>query len=148
VRCGFCSARNASLFRWKATVSSATLAKVAAELGLGPWVLRIEAAGPEVAPWEKARLTGERASATLGAGALRAALHRAGQSPRLPSHRVDDVRTAPEGVALSGRGFGHGVGLCQVGAAEMAARGKSRDEILAHYYPGATVEPAAPLAVR
>ena len=36
---------------------------------------------------------------------------------------------------LIGHGWGHGVGLCQIGAAEMAAEGFSYDQILAHYYP-------------
>ncbi len=38
---------------------------------------------------------------------------------------------------LKGHGWGHGVGLCQIGAAAMALKGFSAEEILAHYYPGA-----------
>ena len=41
---------------------------------------------------------------------------------------------------LRGAGWGHGVGLCQIGAAVMASEGKGYREILAHYYPGATVD--------
>jgi peptidoglycan hydrolase-like amidase len=37
---------------------------------------------------------------------------------------------------FSGKGWGHGVGLCQVGAYGMALRGESFDRILKHYYPG------------
>ena len=44
-------------------------------------------------------------------------------------------------VVLRGRGLGHGLGLCQRGAAAMAARGTSFREILAHYYPNTTVAP-------
>lgn len=40
---------------------------------------------------------------------------------------------------LKGRGWGHGVGLCQIGAAVMAAEGRSFREILAHYYPGTSL---------
>lgn len=40
------------------------------------------------------------------------------------------------GFTLRGAGWGHGVGLCQIGAAVMAGNGCSCDEILAHYYPG------------
>jgi SpoIID/LytB domain protein len=40
---------------------------------------------------------------------------------------------------LRGAGWGHGVGLCQIGAAVMADRGKSYREILEHYYRGASV---------
>ena len=39
-------------------------------------------------------------------------------------------------IELDGRGWGHGVGLCQIGAAVMAARGYDYQEILQHYYPG------------
>jgi len=41
---------------------------------------------------------------------------------------------------LRGAGWGHGVGLCQIGAAVMASEGKSYKEILVHYYRGTTVE--------
>jgi len=39
-------------------------------------------------------------------------------------------------VKFTGRGWGHGVGLCQDGAAKMAAGGKSFQDILSYYYPG------------
>jgi len=41
---------------------------------------------------------------------------------------------------LEGKGWGHGVGLCQIGAAVMGEEGYSYDEILRHYYPGAEVK--------
>ena len=37
---------------------------------------------------------------------------------------------------LKGAGWGHGVGLCQIGAAMMGAKGFSYKDILLHYYPG------------
>jgi stage II sporulation protein D len=42
-------------------------------------------------------------------------------------------------VAIRGRGYGHGIGLCQTGALAMAEQGKNVREILAHYYPGAVL---------
>ena len=42
-------------------------------------------------------------------------------------------------VILHGSGWGHGVGLCQIGAAVMASEGYDYREILAHYYRGAEV---------
>lgn len=42
-------------------------------------------------------------------------------------------------LTLKGRGWGHGVGLCQIGAAVMASRGYDYRQILSHYYPGSTV---------
>jgi SpoIID/LytB domain protein len=46
----------------------------------------------------------------------------------------------PDKVILHGHGWGHGVGLCQIGAAVMAASGKTYREILSFYYPGTTLE--------
>jgi stage II sporulation protein D len=43
------------------------------------------------------------------------------------------------GFVLRGAGWGHGVGLCQIGAAVMANQGRSYTEILRHYYPGTVV---------
>ena len=43
-------------------------------------------------------------------------------------------------LILDGSGWGHGVGLCQIGAAVMGARGYHYDEILRHYYPGASIQ--------
>ena len=40
---------------------------------------------------------------------------------------------------LHGCGWGHGVGLCQIGAAVMGAKGYTYREILAHYYPNTTI---------
>ncbi len=50
----------------------------------------------------------------------------------------EDAR--PINFIFRGAGWGHGVGMCQVGAGVMAANGKTYQEILAHYYPGTTVE--------
>ena len=41
---------------------------------------------------------------------------------------------------LKGAGWGHGVGLCQIGAAMMGEKGYSYKEILLHYYPGTVLE--------
>ena len=41
---------------------------------------------------------------------------------------------------LRGRGWGHGVGLCQIGAAVMGEQGKTYDEILLFYYRGAQIQ--------
>ena len=42
---------------------------------------------------------------------------------------------------IHGRGVGHGIGLCQLGAAEMARQGASFAQILAHYYPNTKIAP-------
>jgi SpoIID/LytB domain protein len=41
---------------------------------------------------------------------------------------------------LHGAGWGHGVGLCQIGAAVMGSKGYSYGEILSHYFPGSVLE--------
>lgn len=52
-----------------------------------------------------------------------------------------DANGTIEAVVFAGKGWGHGVGLCQVGAYGMALRGASYREILAHYYSGTVVQP-------
>ena len=49
------------------------------------------------------------------------------------------VEKTPDGFILHGAGWGHGVGLCQIGAAVMASKGYTYREILRHYYPGTTL---------
>lgn len=51
-----------------------------------------------------------------------------------------DIKWVGDRLVLDGSGWGHGVGLCQIGAAVMAAKGYSFDRILLHYYPGSTLE--------
>ena len=42
-------------------------------------------------------------------------------------------------IKIKGRGAGHGVGMCQVGALRRARKGTKYNEILLHYYPGTTI---------
>jgi stage II sporulation protein D len=51
-------------------------------------------------------------------------------------------------VRFTGRGFGHGVGMCVIGAGRRAARGESTAAILAQYYPGLELTPVNGVAVR
>jgi SpoIID/LytB domain protein len=46
----------------------------------------------------------------------------------------------PQAFVLRGAGWGHGVGLCQIGAAVMASRGYDYGDILAHYFRNARIE--------
>ena len=50
------------------------------------------------------------------------------------------VDKTTEGFTLTGAGWGHGVGLCQIGAAMMAHKGYAYRDILSHYFPGAQIE--------
>lgn len=89
----------------------------------------------------KLEITGERGSITIGKELeVRRALS--------PKHLYSSAFIVePEGPAdrpdafrLRGAGWGHGVGLCQIGAAVMAAKGNAYETILAHYYPGTALE--------
>jgi SpoIID/LytB domain protein len=45
----------------------------------------------------------------------------------------------PDEFVMTGAGWGHGVGLCQIGAAMMGAKGYKYNEILLHYFCGASI---------
>jgi stage II sporulation protein D len=55
-----------------------------------------------------------------------------------------DIRNNRDQVIFSGRGAGHGVGLCQAGASEMAREGKTYREILDFYFPGTKLTQVQP----
>lgn len=54
------------------------------------------------------------------------------------------VEKQSDGFTLHGAGWGHGVGLCQIGAAVMGEQGHTYQEILAHYYPSTRLETLYP----
>ncbi len=71
----------------------------------------------------------------LSASTLRFAVDRALGWKNIRSN-LYEIRNNDHEVIFSGHGSGHGVGLCQAGAEEMAREGKSYREILSFYYPG------------
>jgi hypothetical protein len=64
-------------------------------------------------------------------------IHGWGAVPGLPAS------AAGSDGQIQGRGVGHGIGLCQLGAAEMARQGATFAQILAHYYPNTKLTPLA-----
>jgi stage II sporulation protein D len=80
------------------------------------------------------RVTGS-GSVTVSGLNFRAAIGRNIGWDRLKSN-LYDVSDEGNVLAFHGRGSGHGVGLCQVGAAVMGEEGHSYREILTYYYPG------------
>lgn len=60
-------------------------------------------------------------------------------STKLKSMLLDSIEVQGNNVVFRGRGYGHGVGLSQWGAYGLAEQGKSAEEIVEHYFPGAKV---------
>ena len=85
------------------------------------------------------RISGTRTSMVIGKELLiRKYLSRSHLKSSAFTVSVEPGRTAEEDVIiLKGAGWGHGVGLCQIGAAVMACKGYGYKSILRHYYPGA-----------
>ncbi len=61
-------------------------------------------------------------------------------SQKLRSTLWDRIEDRGDSIAIYGRGYGHGAGMCQLGAYEMAREGKTASEILEYYFPGAKVQ--------
>lgn len=78
--------------------------------------------GPASVPVEKV-VTGWELRRSLGAIALK-------------STKMTLDQPEPQVYRFMGSGFGHGLGLCQIGANGMARAGFTYEEILKHYYPG------------
>ena len=57
------------------------------------------------------------------------------------ANEVDPTTGIPASFTLTGAGWGHGVGLCQIGAAVMASKGYSYRTILLHYYSNVRIAP-------
>jgi stage II sporulation protein D len=85
---------------------------------------------------ELLEVTGRGAPAQLSASSFRFAVDRALGWNQMRSDWYT-VSMAGSALEIRGRGYGHGVGLCQAGAYEMAAEGLSDTRILSFYFPGA-----------
>ena len=63
---------------------------------------------------------------------------------RLPSGTLHSphfyMKLEKNRVVFEGRGHGHGVGFCQWGAKGQAEAGRSREEIIRHYFPGVELQ--------
>ena len=61
---------------------------------------------------------------------------RAAVGPTVIRSTAFSVRKTGRGYEFTGRGYGHGVGMCVIGAGRLAARGERAEQILNLYYPG------------
>lgn len=94
----------------------------------------------------KVEVVGERGTRVWSGAELRERL-----GPHWLKSTAFTVERRAQGWQLKGRGWGHGVGLSQLGAREMARQGKTYKEILEFYYPYAhlgrlSLEPSTPIA--
>jgi SpoIID/LytB domain protein len=126
-------------YRWRAEYSPDELGDLIKErlgVDLGPVQdLQSLARGPSGRIY-RLRITGEKDHLIIGKELeIRRALSR--------SHLYSSAFVVDKDAGrfvLRGAGWGHGVGLCQIGAAVMASEGKNHREILSHYYCGTSVE--------
>ncbi len=91
----------------------------------------------------KMKIVGEKMSKVIGKElAIRYALSESAlySSAFVVEHHDIDADGYPAKFVLRGAGWGHGVGLCQIGAAVMGAKGYNYKQILLHYFAGATIE--------
>ncbi|HWZ45671.1 MAG TPA: SpoIID/LytB domain-containing protein [Candidatus Saccharimonadales bacterium] len=125
---------------WKAQLDRDRLRKALRDQGLkvpdGWRQLEIVARAPSGRAQKLAFRGAAGAEQMISASALRFAIGRTFGWNEVRSD-LYEIENTSGSVIFSGRGSGHGVGLCQAGAEEMAREGKSYREILAFYYPGA-----------
>ena len=134
----------ASHEEWNAEISQNDLAKALVAAGITPppgWhAIEVVTRTPSGRA-HKLRLTGVT-NLLIAAAALRLAVARSLDGDQIRSD-LFAVRAEGSSYIFSGVGSGHGVGLCQAGAAEMGIEGKTYDEILSFYYPGTTLQAPA-----
>lgn len=130
VTCGFCDqGPHAS---WEAVISRQEIGKVLSRFCPGGSLLELAEAGRD----ESGRVSALRLTGTGGDGFCKATQFRMSLGPdRIRSTRFY-LEPGGNNFQFRGRGWGHGVGLCQEGALGMAKAGFSYLDILRHYYPG------------
>jgi len=136
VPCEWCEA--SPTYRWAARIPVRHIVAALKSKGIE----RLDSIEPlDTAPDGYARdilLNGE---VRMDANAFRLAVSPA----QVKSTRFDVTRDG-DSYVFRGRGYGHGIGLCQWGAHGMAKAGRSWEEILLHYYPGAELRKVFPAA--
>ncbi|MEE9394586.1 MAG: SpoIID/LytB domain-containing protein [Planctomycetota bacterium] len=137
VRCGFCDWSRDS--RWRRKIDRNALRR---KLGFRQItsVSLVESSRGKRFPNILIEGTSDRERANWSAKDFRRHLGRG----QIRSSWITDVALASTKVEIQGRGFGHGVGLCQNGARGMAEAGLDGSEILTRYYPGASLARLAP----
>jgi len=126
VECDWCS--DSPVYRWKEVITAARLAQLLRPWGVGQ-VKSIQTLGTEPDGWASfvmvngnKKIRANRFRGAVGGDSLK--------SVAFTVKKQDDT------FLFEGRGWGHGIGLCQWGARGQAAAGRSWWEILSYYYPG------------
>lgn len=90
----------------------------------------------------KLKIVGTKRSFTIGKELeIRRALSRTHlYSSAFVVDKEDESGGVPQRFCLTGAGWGHGTGLCQIGAAVMGEQGYTYEQILLHYYRGAEIK--------
>jgi len=131
-------------FRWNVTYTQEELAAIVRERSGVDFGAILDIVPVERGPSGRLKLVkivGEKATMTIGKELeIRRTLSRSHlYSSAFVVDRRDVTGNVPGRFLLTGAGWGHGVGLCQIGAAVMGARGFQPGEILAHYFPGTVI---------
>ncbi len=122
-------------YRWQTEISDDAWLRAAGLTGTLHAVRIEQRVGLRAARLELAADSGKK---SFHAGELRLRLG----GSRLRSTLIEDLERSKSGWVVRGGGWGHGVGLCQMGAIGFAGRGKDERWIVAHYYPGAALRRA------
>ena len=134
----------ADFYRWTVEYTQQEVGSLLAEklkIDFGPIIDLVPAERGRSGRISKLKIVGGKRTFTIGKELeIRRALS--------PSHlyssafvvdRIDVRDGVPQRFRLTGAGWGHGVGLCQIGAAVMGEQGYRYDQILLHYYRGAEI---------
>ncbi|BDV44132.1 cell division protein [Geotalea uraniireducens] len=135
VDCAYCSANPAS--RWEQTIPLKKLESLLRAAGVNVQGLRDIREGKRN---DSGRLTELAFVSARGTATVPAVAFRKIVGYTVIKSTNFTVRITGDAAVFTGRGYGHGVGLCQWGAKQRAADGFSYREILSYYYPGARLE--------
>ena len=122
-------------FRWQRRLTAEQLRSLPGADGIGrPLRLVVADRGPSGRA-RTLRIEGSDGALSLRLDQIRRRL------PMLPSTLFTLQTDGPSAWLVNGGGFGHGAGLSQAGAIDLARRGWSTERILGHYFPGTRLQP-------
>jgi len=134
-RCVYC--RGARGMNWKASFSYRGIEKALTKYGIKANGMNyiVEGKRSRSGRLETIKIRGRDGVSSIDAYKFRLAI-----GPNKIRSTNFTLRITPKGIIFRGKGWGHGVGMCQWGAFGMAKKRFKYKQILAHYYPGAKIE--------